>query len=108
LRQLGARHETLCVEVIDPRELELPAVGVLQLVDPVSGDLVDVQTSNPRLRERYAAAAEEQRARIATGIQSAGAEHLQLRTDRDWLMDLIRYVAARRERIWGRAGQVVT
>ena len=39
---------------------------------------------------------------------AAAAEHLQLRTDRDWLMDLIRYVARRRDRIWGRAGQVAT
>ena len=45
--------------------------------------------------------------RLAAKI-AAGAEHLQLRTDGDWLMDLIRYVAARRERIWGRAGQVAT
>jgi uncharacterized protein (DUF58 family) len=108
LRQLAARHETLCVEIVDPRELELPAVGVLQLVDPRTGDLVDIQTSNVRLRERYAAAAAEQRAVIAAGIKGAAAEHLQLRTDRDWLMDLIRYVARRRDRIWGRAGQVAT
>ena len=37
-----------------------------------------------------------------------GAEHLLLRTDRDWLLDLVRFVARRRDRIWGRAGQVVT
>jgi uncharacterized protein (DUF58 family) len=108
LRRLAAHHETLCVEVVDPRELELPAVGVLQLTDPRTGDLIDVQTSNVRFRERYAAAAAEQRAAIAAGIRGAAAEHLQLRTDRDWLMDLVRYVAARRDRIWGRAGQVVT
>jgi uncharacterized protein (DUF58 family) len=81
---------------------------VLQLVDPRTGDLVDIQTSNPRLRERYAAAAAAQRAGIAAGIKGAAAEHLELRTDRDWLMDLIRYIAGRRDRIWGRAGQVVT
>jgi len=105
LGQLAHRHEVICVEIVDPRELELPAVGVLQLVDPSTGDLLEVQTSNPRLRERYAAAAAEQRAAIAEGIRSAGADHLQLRTDRDWLLDLIHFVSGRKDRAWGRAGQ---
>ncbi len=103
LALVAARHEVVCAEVVDPRELELPAVGVLQLVDPASGELLEVQTSNPRLRERYAAAAAEQRAVIANGIRAAGADHLQLRTDRDWLLDLIHFVAGRKDRAWGRA-----
>jgi len=78
---------------------------VLQLVDPRSGDIMEVQTANPRLRERYAQAAAAQRAAIADGIRGAGADHLQLRTDRDWLLDLVRFVAGRRDRAWGRAGQ---
>ncbi len=108
LARLATRHETLCVEVVDPRELELPAVGVLALVDPRTGDLHEVQSSNPRLRERYAAAAAAQRARIADTIGRAGADHLQLRTDRDWLLDLVRFVAARRERVRGLSRPVVT
>jgi len=96
LRALGARHDLLAVEVLDPRELELPDVGLLTLVDPETGQLHEVHTSRRRLRERYAAAAAEQRAGIAAGIRSAGAGHLQLRTDRDWLLDVVRFVAARR------------
>ena len=107
LGQLGHRHEVVCAEIVDPRELELPAVGVLQLVDPCTGDLLEVQTSNPRVRARYAAAAAAQRAVIADAIRMAGADHLQLRTDRDWLLDLIRFVAGRKDRAWGRAGQTV-
>lgn len=108
LRQVAHRHEVVCAEVVDPRELELPAVGVLQLVDPRTGALIEVQTSNVRLRERYAAAAAAQRAAIAEGIRAAGADQMQLRTDRDWLLDLIHFVAARKDRAWGRARQVVT
>ena len=37
LRRLATRHEMLAVEVVDPRELELPDVGVLELVDPETG-----------------------------------------------------------------------
>ncbi|MCW2615745.1 MAG: hypothetical protein JWN08_2739, partial [Frankiales bacterium] len=59
LRQLAQRHDVVVVEVVDPRELELPAVGVLRLVDPETGRHREVQTSDRRLRERYAAAAAE-------------------------------------------------
>jgi uncharacterized protein (DUF58 family) len=98
LARLGVRHEVLCIEVVDPREVELPSVGVLHLVDPRSGDLFEIQTSNPKIRERYAAAAAAQRGAIAEAIRAAGADHLQLRTDRDWLLDIVRFVAQRRER----------
>jgi uncharacterized protein (DUF58 family) len=97
LRLLGLRHELLAVEVVDPRELELPAVGVLDLIDPETGRRREVHTS-AALRQRFAEAAAEQRSEIARAIRKAGADHLQLRTDRDWLLDLVRFVAARRLR----------
>jgi uncharacterized protein (DUF58 family) len=73
LRALASRHEVLAVEVVDPRELALPDVGV-----------------------RYAVAASDQRERIRRGIVRAGADHVVLRTDRDWLVDLVRFVERRR------------
>ncbi|MEV6348658.1 DUF58 domain-containing protein [Actinoplanes sp. NPDC051851] len=96
IRKLGVRHDVLAIEVVDPRELELPDVGVLTLADPETGELHEVQTADPRLRERYAAAAGEQRAAIARTLRAAGAAHLRLRTDTDWLLDMVRFVAAQR------------
>ncbi|MEV6300783.1 DUF58 domain-containing protein [Actinoplanes sp. NPDC051861] len=96
VRKLGVRHDVLAIEVVDPRELELPDVGVLTLADPESGFLHEVQTSDPKLRQRYAEAAGEQRAAIARTLRAAGAAHLRLRTDTDWLLDMVRFVAAQR------------
>lgn len=95
LRGLTARHEVVAVEVVDPRELELPAVGVLTVVDPETGRTREVPT-NRRTRERYAAAAADQRRRIALELRRSGVSHLQLRTDRDWVLDVARFVQARR------------
>ncbi|CAN5811518.1 DUF58 domain-containing protein [soil metagenome] len=97
LRALAARHEVLAVEVVDPRELVLPDVGSLALVDAETGHHRQIHTS-PALRSRYAEAAASQRADTARQIRRAGADHLVLRTDRDWLLDLVRFVARRRER----------
>ena len=67
LRRLSARHEVLVVEVVDPRELSLPDVGPVVLVDPETGHRCEVWTSNPRLREQYAAVAAYHRAAVAAG-----------------------------------------
>jgi uncharacterized protein (DUF58 family) len=96
VRKLAVRHDVLAVEVVDPRELELPDVGVLELVDPETGEMHEVQTADPRLRQRYAKAAAAQRAEIADALRNAGAAHLRLRTDSDWLLDIVRFVAAQR------------
>src|SRR5690606_13590869 len=98
LRALAARHDVLAVEVLDPRELALPDVGLLTLRDPETGAVLEVQTSDAGLRRRYAEAAAAQRDAIAGAIRSAGADHLRLRTDRDWLPDLVAFVQQRRRR----------
>jgi uncharacterized protein (DUF58 family) len=96
LRKLGVRHDVLAIEIVDPRELELPDVGVIAFVEPETGSMHEVQTADPRLRERYAAAAAAQRTEIADAIRGANAAHLRLRTDSDWLLDIVRFVAAQR------------
>ena len=101
LRGLGGQHQLLAIEVLDPRELELPAAGLVTFADPETGQQLEVQTSRADVRERYAVAAAAQRQRIALGLRRAGAAHLQLRTDRDWLTDVTRFVLSRRRQAAG-------
>lgn len=98
LRQLAVRHEALAIEIVDPRELELPNIGLVEFRDPETGAGIEIQTANAKVRQRYAQRATAQRADIARRIRSAGADHLVLRTDQDWIVDLIRFVSFRRER----------
>lgn len=102
LRRVATRHETIAVEIIDPRELSLPDVGLLSVVDPGTGRTRDIPTASKKLRARYEAAASEQRIRTADAIRGAGVDHLVLRTDRDWLLDVVRFVADRRARVHAR------
>ncbi|MDT4894710.1 MAG: hypothetical protein QOE97_3745 [Pseudonocardiales bacterium] len=104
LRALSARHQLLGIEVVDPRELELPAAGLVTFADPETGRQIEVQTSDAKVRRDYAEAAAAQRAAIATSLRHAGAAHLQLRTDRDWLNDVVRFVVARRRMVVGAVG----
>lgn len=85
LLQLCGRHDVIAVEIRDPREQELPDVGELWLVDPETGRRLRVDTGSKRLRERFAAAAQEERQEVAAAIRGAGARHIVLWTAGDWL-----------------------
>ncbi len=96
LRRLSARHDVLVVEVVDPRELALPDVGPVVLIDPETGHRCEVWTSSPKIRDQYAELAAAHRTAVAAAVRASGAEHLVLRTDRDWVLDLARFVRGRR------------
>ncbi len=96
IRRVALRHHVVAIQVVDPRELELPDVGLLSVVDPESGRLVHVRTGKSQLRERYAAAAAQRMQHISKSILVAGADHLVLRTDQDWLTSVVSYATARR------------
>jgi uncharacterized protein (DUF58 family) len=98
LRALAARHDVVVAHIGDPRERDLPPVGLLTLVDPETGRRREVQTANRRLRERFAAAAEAQWAANARSVRASGAAYLPLSTDRDWLLDIVRFTVLRKRR----------
>ena len=88
LGALAAHHSVMAIEVRDPRETQLPNVGHLALVDPESGELVQIDTSRQRVRERFAAIEAEGRARVAGELRRLAVEHVVLSTAGDWLKDL--------------------
>lgn len=90
---LAARHTVLAVEVRDPREHALPAVGRLAMVDPETGARIEVDTRSRRLREDYARAAAEEREEVATAFRRAAAEHVVLSTEGSWARELGRRLA---------------
>ena len=88
IKSLRARHGVLAVEIRDPREMELTPMGDLWLVDPETGRQLQVNTSRPRIRRRFAEAAAAEREEVAAALRRAGAEHLVLSTQGDWLRTL--------------------
>jgi uncharacterized protein (DUF58 family) len=95
LRRLAGRHQVLAVEIIDPREMELPAIGTVAFTDPETGRTREVHLS-PRLRERYAEAAAAQRDATRAALRRCEVAHMVLRTDRDWVFDIAQFVLRQR------------
>jgi uncharacterized protein (DUF58 family) len=88
LGSLRVRHSVLAVEISDPRESELPAVGHLALVDPESGAQIAVDTSNRRVRRRFAELERERREGVASELRRLRIDRVALSTDEDWLLAL--------------------
>ena len=95
LRAIAARHEVLGIEVLDPRDVELPDIGDVVLQDAETGVTREF-TIDAQLRDDFARAAAAHRAEVSRTIRSCGAPVLTLRTDRDWIADIVRFVESRR------------
>jgi uncharacterized protein (DUF58 family) len=85
---LRARHSVLAVEIHDEREGQLPAVGHLALVDPETGERVEVDTSRRAVREAFARHEAEARERVASELRRLQVEHARISTNDDWLREL--------------------
>jgi uncharacterized protein (DUF58 family) len=93
------RHDVLAVQVADPRERELPNVGMITVRDPATGEEREIRTDRASVRRAFAEAAGERQERLASTFQRTGIDHLMLSTDREWLDDLVAFVARRRHRL---------
>jgi uncharacterized protein (DUF58 family) len=89
---LASRHAVVAIEVRDPREQELPNVGHVWLVDPETGRKLHVDTARRRLRERFAATADAERADLARELASLRVPHLVLSTAGDWLRPFASFI----------------
>jgi uncharacterized protein (DUF58 family) len=96
MRRLSVRNQVLAIEVVDRREVEFPNVGDMLIRDPETSFERYVNTGDPDARARMDAASAAQRERIRISLRRAGVAHIQLRTDRDWVQDIARFVLAYR------------
>ena len=96
LRRLAVRNQVLAIEVVDVHEVEFPDIGELLIRDPESNFDRFVNTSDSHARARMNAATAAQRERVRIALRRAGVGHIQLRTDRDWVHDIARFVLAYR------------
>ena len=97
-RALAGRHGVLAVEVRDQREDELVSIGDVWLTDPETGRSLRVDTGDAKLRERFAAAAQAERAQLAAELRASGAGHVVLSTKGAWLRELARHLDAQGRR----------
>ena len=99
LKQTGKRHDLIAVRVFDPREEELPAVGLVRLEDAETGEQVLLDTLSRRVRAAYADEARRRREQIRQTMRSAGVDLIEASTDGTHLESLIRFFRVRERRL---------
>lgn len=97
LRATARHHDMVCVPVSDPAEQELPNVGLVELEDPETGELVLVDTSSAAVRRRFSATASEENEELKRFFLKTGIDTLTIATDRPYI-DEVRALFKRRAR----------
>jgi uncharacterized protein (DUF58 family) len=97
-RQTNRRHDLIAVHVADPRERELPNVGIVALEDAETGEIVELDTASSMVRERFKQQSAERSRRLVSDFRSEGVDTLQLQTDSPYMPALQRFFKTRERR----------
>ncbi len=98
LKLLAQRHDVVAVTVDDPSEHELPDLGLARFVDPESGKTLDVDTSDPAVRARFAEAVAEEIGTRKRLLRRLAIDEIPLHTDGGVVDPLIRFFRTRETR----------
>jgi uncharacterized protein (DUF58 family) len=100
LARLSRRHDVIGVQVADPRERELPDVGLVTLWDPESGAWRIVNTGDGSVRQRFRDRAERWDRELVRTFSESGADLLRLDTGEPYADALIAFFRRRERMLW--------
>lgn len=95
LARLSMRHDLLAITVHDPREYDVPPIGLVDVVDPSTGRVREVRVTT-QVQDRYRTAAAEERDRRSAALGRSGADVIELSTDGDWLGAIVEHTRRKR------------
>jgi uncharacterized protein (DUF58 family) len=98
-KQTGRRHDLVAIRIGDPREEEMPAVGLLDLEDAETGARLVLDTSSRKVRTAYAEAARRRRETVRRLSRSSRIDLIEVSTDGGHLDALIRFFHLRERRL---------
>jgi len=98
MRIISKRHDLIAVPVTDPREVRLPNVGLIELEDAETGEMVLVDTSSAAVRKKYERLGRERSERFRELFASMGVDQIEVMTDRDYVPRLVQFFRARERR----------
>ena len=90
LKIATGKHDLVGIRVWDPREAELPDVGIVELEDSETGRKVWVDTSSRRVREHYATSWQEREQQVEELLRRNRIDSVKISTDEDYVSSLIK------------------
>ncbi len=95
----GRRHDLIALPIVDPREEDLPNVGIVTLEDAETGEQIEVDTSNTSTRLAYLHLVEKRRNELLRELRRRRIDSISLRTDQDYLPALRAFFQQRERRL---------
>jgi uncharacterized protein (DUF58 family) len=98
LNIVGRKHDLIAVSLIDPREVKLPKVGLIELEDSETGEVVTVDTSSLKVRKEYEKIGETHRMQLSKLFRSISIDQVDISTDQDFVSEIIKFFKTRERR----------
>ncbi|HZE43699.1 MAG TPA: DUF58 domain-containing protein [Steroidobacteraceae bacterium] len=98
MRRTNRRHDLVAVHIEDPREKELPNVGIVALEDAESGEVIELDTASRAVRQRFKELSLERSHRLVSDFRFEGIDTLQLQTNAPYMPALQRFFKTRERR----------
>jgi len=96
-----SRHDLIAISITDPREITIPAVGLVTLEDAESGERFVIDTSSRKVREELQARLKTRRDEARRLLSSLKIDHIELRTDEDFASPIVAFFTTRIKRKGG-------
>src|SRR5262244_2246728 len=91
LRQVNRRHDLVALPIEDPRERILPELGIIAIEDAETGEMIEIDTANPAVREGFREIAQQRAKQLQKIFNSEAIDSLRLSTDRPYVADLMAF-----------------
>lgn len=98
LSLLNQRHDVLAIRLWDPREVELPDIGIVVMQDAETGEQLHVDTHDRKFRQRFFEAAQNRELALKQSFKRAGVDMLSLSTEEDMVRAIVRFAKQRQGR----------
>ncbi|NTU56147.1 MAG: DUF58 domain-containing protein [Anaerolineales bacterium] len=98
LNMLGQKHEVVAIRLVDPRETELPDVGLVVMEDAETGEQLFVDTHDAKFRRRFLDAVQKREEELAVCFKRAGVDMMTLSTEDDLIKAILRFAKRRQQK----------
>ncbi len=98
IQMTNKRHDLICIDLSDPREFELPNVGIVTLEDSETGEMVEIDTANSQLRNLYRHQNAKRHESLRKGLRSSGVDHFSVSTSEPYITALREFFTKRERR----------
>jgi uncharacterized protein (DUF58 family) len=99
LQVANKKHDIIAIDIIDPREVEMPSVGLLELEDAETGETVMLDTSSPAIRGSFYSQSKEERETREKFFKSIGVDNININTDRSYVEPITKFFRMRAKRM---------